>query len=197
MRMEQLKGWRHHKRLLVAVVEDEAAVVAAVRRLQQIGVPPDQISLLALDTQRVHAAIEAIGPYQGQAIRQGETENALAEQASPKGRDEVQGMAVGSGVGLLIGLGVFALPGLGAVLLAAGPVVMAINVLGHTIAGGAGLGLVLGAILDEHVTEAHRDYYKARLQAGNWLLVVHGDEASIQRAATAVSGDRVARVESF
>lgn len=197
MRTEQLKVWRHHKHLVIAVVDDEPGVVAVVRRLQRLGIGNDHISLLALDTHKVHEAIEAIGPFQGQVVHQAETCDALGDEASPKGRVEAEGMAIGGCVGLLIGLGVFAIPGLGAMLLAAGPVVMAINVLGHTVAGGVGMGMLLGAIFDERVTEEHRAYYKERLQQGNWLLVVHGDDPTVERAVTEIAGPRVARVESF
>jgi hypothetical protein len=197
MRLEELKVWRRHQHMAVAVVEDEAGMVATVRRLHRMGISNEQISLLALDTQKLHAAIEDIGPFRGQLVQEDETGDEVAEATSPKGREETEGMAVGGCVGLLIGLGVFAIPGLGPLLLAAGPVVMAINVLGHTVAGGVGLGMLLGAIFDERVTEAHRDYYKERLQKGHWLLVVHGDEAAVERVAEVLRGDAVEQVEAF
>lgn len=197
MRLQQLQIWRHHKRLAVAVIEDEATVVDTVRRLQRLGIKNDQISLLALDTQKVFGAIAEIGAFQGQDVRPGSSADVVAEETAPKGRSELEGMALGGGIGLLIGLAAFAIPGLGVALLAAGPVVMAINVLGHTAAGGLGLGMVLGAIFDERVTEDHRRDYKERLEAGHWLLVVHGDERDIERAQSDVFGPRVERVEVF
>lgn len=197
MRLEALKVRRHQQHLVVAVIEDEASAIAAVRRLHRIGIGSEAISLLALDTEKVHEAIAEIGPVAGQVVHAGASVDALAEETGDHGRDETKGTALGGCVGLVLGLGVFAIPGLGAALLAAGPVVMAINVLGHTVAGGLGMGLVLGAIFDERVTEDHRDYYKQRLEKGAWLLVLHGDDPLVERAAAELKGAHVERVETF
>jgi hypothetical protein len=197
MRLEQLRVWQRHKHLAVAVVDDEAGVLEVVKRLHGLGVSNDQLSLIALDVEKVHGLVETIGPQQGQLVHEGRAMDAVADETSPKGRNEVEGMAIGGGVGLVIGLCVFAIPGLGATLLAAGPVVMAINVLGHAAAGGIGMGMLLGAIFDERVTEAHRECYRERLQAGHWLLIVEGDEALVRRAGQTLSGDHVERVEVF
>jgi hypothetical protein len=197
MHLEALKVRRHQQHLVVAVIADEAGAIAAVRRLHRIGIGSEAISLLALDTEKVHEAIAEIGPVAGQVVHAGGSVDAVAEETSVHGRDETKGTALGGCVGLVIGLGVFAIPGLGAALLAAGPVVMAINVLGHTIAGGVGMGLVLGAIFDERVTEDHRDHYKQRLEQGAWLLVLHGDDPLVERAAAELKGAHVERVETF
>lgn len=197
MRLEALKVRRHQQHLVVAVIADEASAIAAVRRLHRIGIGSEAISLLALDTEKVHEAIAEIGPVAGQVVHAGQPVDVLAEETGSHGRDETRGTALGGCIGLVIGLGVFAIPGLGVALLAAGPVIMAINVLGHTIAGGLGLGLVLGAIFDERVTEDHRDHYKARLEQGAWLLVIHGDDALVKRAGAELQGAHVERVETF
>lgn len=197
MRLEQMKLGRGHKHLVVAVIEDEASVVAAVRRLQSAGIGNEHVSLLALDQAQVHQAVEEIGPRQGQIVHTDETCNVVTDEACQQGRPEVTSMVVGGCVGLLIGLSLFAVPGLGATLLAAGPVGMVINVLGHGIWGGVGMGMLVGAIFDDRVTEEHRDYFKQRLEAGSWLLIIHGDDPAIAHAVDAVSGDHVERVETF
>ena len=197
MQLEQLEAWRRHGRLAVAVVADEGAALAAVRRLQDAGIGNDRISLLALDTQRVHDAVEAIGPRAGQRIREDADCGVLSADVCPPGRDELEGAAIGGGVGLVLGLSLFAVPGVGPMLLAAGPVVMVVNVLAHGLGGGIGLGLLLGAIFDERVGEAQRAHFHARLEAGDWLVLVHGDAPAIARAAAAVRGEGVAAVETY
>lgn len=197
MRLEQAKVWHHHKHLVVAVIEDEPSVVAAVRRLHRLGINNDQISLLALDKEKLHEAVEELGPHQGQRLHEDETCDLLGDEIRSQGRSEAAGMSIGACVGLVIGLGTFALPGIGAFLLAAGPVVQGLNVLGHMLWGGVGMGMLMGAIFDERVSEEQRDYFKTSLEQGRWLLIVHGDAPLIEQAVEEVRGERVERVTSF
>lgn len=190
---DRIRG-RH---MAVAVVDHEDAALAAVRRLQGAGFANDQISLLALDAAQLEQARQLLSTPQGGGIQTGRSGDDVADEISSQGRDELAGVAAGGTLGLVIGLSVFAVPGLGAALLAAGPVIMAINVIGHTVAGGIGLGMVMGAIFDEHVTEDHRDAYKQALERGQWLVIVHGDAATVERAARELPLAGGATVESY
>lgn len=197
MQVEQLKVWKHHKHLVVAIVADEPGAVAAVRRLHRLGLRNDQLSMLALDTERLHEAAEALGRHEGRAPGTASSCDQVADDTRSGGWSEAEGMAVGSCVGLVLGLATFALPGVGATLLAAGPVVQAINVVGHMLWSGVGLGMVVGALFDERVSEDARDRFARSLEQGRWLLIVHGDDPLIERAAAAVRGEHVERVEVF
>lgn len=197
MRLKPPTLGRGHKHLVVAVIEDEPSVVAAVRRLQRVGIGNEHISLLALDRAQIHQAVAEIGPRRGEVVHAERGCGVVADEACPPGRDELAGVAVGGCVGLLIGLSLFAIPGLGATLLAAGPVGMVMNVLVHGVWGGVGLGMLVGAIFDDRVSGEHRDYFKERLEAGSWLLIVHGDDPAIAHAADEVKGEHVERVETF
>ncbi|MNS37435.1 hypothetical protein D3C72_696510 [compost metagenome] len=197
MRLEQLKVWKHHKHLVVAVIDDEPSVVAAVHRLHRLGVTNDQISLLALDTRKLYGAIDAVGPQQGRVLRPETSGDRLADETRSHGQHEVEGLAIGGCIGLVIGLGVIALPGIGPMLLAAGPVLQVINVVGHMVVGGVGMGMLLGAIFDDRVSEDARDYFKESLHAGRWLLILHGDDPLIEQATAVIPGDHVERVQAF
>jgi hypothetical protein len=105
-------------------------------------------------------------------------------------------MVIGGTVGFVLGLTAIAIPGFGAFLLASGPIAVAMNAL-TTSAAGLGLGALFGAIVDEGVTEGHRDYYRERLEQGDWMLIVKGDERQIEQAGRHLQGFSAAHVDTF
>lgn len=182
-----------HPHTAVAVLPDRDALVSAVRELHARGFESDQLSILAKDDGELAATTRELGAKDG---CEADPPRALAQDAEPKGRDEIGGMAVGGTVGFLIGLTAIALPGFGAFLLAAGPLAILSNAL-IVSAGGLGLGALLGAILDEKVTEEHRDLYERELRNGRWLLVVHGDETAIGNATALLRAHRPHHLDAF
>ncbi|HEY9720948.1 MAG TPA: hypothetical protein V6D47_02985 [Oscillatoriaceae cyanobacterium] len=182
-----------HKRTAVAILPDHTRVVEAVRALHAAGFGNDQISILAKDDQTVRETVDQIGVLNGAEI---EAADDLAEESIPKGRDEVGGMAIGAGVGFVISFTAIAIPGFGEFLLAAGPLALAVNAL-TTSAAGVGLGALVGALMDERGTEAHRDLYKNALEKGQWLLVVHGDNAQIDQAAQVLRTGSLEHLDTF
>ena len=165
----------------------------AVRELHAQGFGSDQISILAKDDLDLARTVSEVGATDGRVEHSPER---LAVAAEPQGEPEVAGMLIGGGVGLVIGLSAIALPGLGVFLLAAGPVAIALNGLTFA-AGGMGLGALVGAILDEGVTEAYTERFAKALESGQWLVVVHGDQDAVSRARHLLTRIGATRVDAF
>lgn len=165
----------------------------AVRRLHALGFGHDQISVLAKDDVALRDTLREVGATDG---RDFDRPSSLADELEPKGEDEAAGMLIGGGVGLILGLSAVAIPGFGAFLLAAGPVAVALHGLTFA-AGGLGLGALLGAIMDERVTEEHREAYEQALERGEWLVVVHGEDDEVRGAARELETLGAARVDAF
>lgn len=191
-----IKGHRvgnRHRHTAVAVLDSETEAVRAVRELHRVGFTNEQMTLLAKDDTAVAHAIDEVGVINGREIEPADT---LAEEVEPKGRDELFGMLLGGLIGFVAGLGMLLIPGFGTFLIQAGPLAIAMHCL-TTAACGLGLGILLGAINDERVTEGHRDLYHEKLDSGKWLLVVHGDDEDILRATEHLRGFSQDPIEAF
>lgn len=180
------------KHTAVAIFPGHDAVVGAVRRLHELGFGHDRVSVLAKDEAALNRTLDEVDAIDGRVV---DKPSLIVDDAEPKGEDEAAGMLIGGGVGLVIGLSAIALPGLGAFLLAAGPVAVALHGLTFA-AGGLGMGALIGAIIDERATEEHRERYEHALERGEWLVVVHGEDAEIERAASAMR-DTGGRVDAY
>jgi hypothetical protein len=168
-------------------------VVQAVRRLHEAGFTHDQISLLAKDEAACKNAALETDTLNGDEMV---LPDDVADAVEPKGRDEMAGMAIGGAVGFLVGLSAVAIPGFGTFLLAAGPLAIALQSL--TVgAAGMGLGALLGAILDENVTETHKELYRKRLDEGWWMLLVHANDEDLTRATNVLQEGGVEHVETI
>lgn len=193
MATEHMNVTSRHKNTAVASFASLDQVVAVVRALHQAGFATDQISLLAREDSMIRQVTDQVGALNARADEPVDT---LADEVEPKGRDELAGMAIGGTVGLLVSFVALAIPGFGGFLLAAGPVAIAIHSL-TVSAAGLGLGALLGAIFDERVTEEHRDLYKQKLEAGEWLVVVHGENEEIDRAGELLQGHHTDHLDTF
>jgi len=88
------------------------------------------------------------------------------------------GAVLGGTLGLLAGIGALTVPGVGA-LIAAGPIVSALAVVGI----GGVVGGVAGALVGMGIPEHEAKHYEGRLQKGGFLLSVHCDTSEeIERA---------------
>jgi hypothetical protein len=184
---------QRHKHLAVAILPTQDDLVSAVRELHRLGFGNDQLSILAKDSAALGRVTDVEACVDGREL---DAPAMVAYESEPKGRDEAVGMAVGGAVGVILGLSSVILPGFGAFLLAAGPGAIAMHVLTWGAAG-IGLGALLGAIMDESVTEDHRERYERELDAGKWMLVVHGPELEIERARQALEARGVLDVDTF
>lgn len=95
------------------------------------------------------------------------------------------GGVFGGITGLLVGLSSLAIPGVGPILLA-GEIATALvtTVTGATI--GAATGGLLGALVGLGIPEEKAHIYNSRIERGDYLLILDGGEASINRAEAIV-----------
>lgn len=159
-------------RSIVATYADFENAEGAVRTLERGGIPMAKVSIVGRDW-RVNRDVQ--GFYTpGDAAAEGAT----------------QGAWVGGLFGLLWGAGLFLFP-------VAGPVVV-LGPLAGLIAGaigGAGIGALISALVRMGVPEDEAIKYQSRLEAGQFLVVVHGDEAQVERARELLQPTTPAQIE--
>jgi uncharacterized membrane protein len=150
---------------IVAVYHTHEEAEAAVRQLQHAGVPMNLISIVGRNWQ-VREDVQ--GYYHpGDAIREGASSGAW----------------FGGLFGLLLGIGLFVIPVAGTILVL-GP-------LGGLIAGaigGAGVGALAGGLMSLGIPKDQALKYQSRLEAGEFLVVVHGAPAQIEQAHQILQG---------
>lgn len=150
---------------VVASYSTHSDAEEAVRLLQSWGLPMNKISIIGRDWQLRE---DVQGFYQpGDAIKEGAQ----------------QGAWFGGIFGMLMGMGMFLLPIAGAVIVL-GP-------LGGLIAGavgGAGLGALVNGMMASDIPQEQAVKYQERLQAGEFLVVVHGTLEETARAHEVLQG---------
>jgi uncharacterized membrane protein len=149
----------------VAVYHTHQAAEEAVRRLQNSGIPVNRISIIGRDWQ-VREDVQGFY-HAGDAVAEGATSGAW----------------FGGLFGLLLGFGLFVIPVAGT-LLVLGP-------LGGLIAGaigGAGIGAIVGGLMSLGIPKDEAIKYQSRLEAGQFLVVVHGSVDEINRAHAVLEG---------
>lgn len=144
---------------------------AALNELRDSGFPMDRVSVLAKDADR--------GDQIGGAEVMDRGGNESQEGA---GIGAVAGTALGGVGGLLVGLEAILIPGAGP-FLAAGTVAT-------TLAGagiGAAAGSIVGALTGLGIPEEEAKVYSERVSQGEYLVIVDGSEAEINRAGSILS----------
>jgi hypothetical protein len=134
------------------------AAGAAVRNLEAAGIPPDDISLIADNSDNW---------YRDDAGRVDDRPEGASAGAGV-------GAAVGGGTGLLAGLGVLTIPGIG-------PVVAA-GWLAATAAGavaGAATGGIIGSLFGADVSEANARIYANGIRQGGTLVSVRTNAVNV------------------
>ncbi|MHC2109086.1 hypothetical protein [Methylobacterium sp. CM6246] len=139
---------------------DDAA--AAVTKLEAVGVPHSDISLVGNKTETT-------------ADGAGDTADHAATGA---GTGATLGTILGGGAGLLAGLGLMAIPGVGPVV-AAGWLVATLTGAGI----GAAAGGLTGSLTGAGVSESDAHAYAEGVRRGGSLLTVRADEAHAAEAA--------------
>ena len=139
---------------------DEARQV--VEALHQIGIPRDDISIVARNEENGDVA----------------TTTGAGTTASGAGKGAVAGGVLGGAAGLAVGLAGLAIPGIGPVI-AAGPIAAALT--------GAGIGAVagglIGALTSQGVSEEDAGYYAEAVRRGGALVTVRASDDIAERAA--------------
>ena len=118
---------------------------AAVKALEEAGVPAQDISLVAN---------KCISPELDEA-------DAYPDAATGIGL----GTALGGGAGLLAGLGILTIPGLGPVVAAGWLASIAVGAMAGAAAGG-----VVGALVDAGLSKEHADVYSEAVRRGCTLV---------------------------
>ena len=137
--------------MAVRLYDSFEAAGVAVRNLEAAGIPPEDISLIADNSDDW---------YRDDAGRVDDRPEGASAGAGV-------GAAVGGGAGLLAGLGVLTIPGIG-------PVIGA-GWLAATAAGavaGAATGGIIGSLLGADVTEANARLYEDGVRKGGSLVSV-------------------------
>lgn len=155
---------------------------AAVRELEDAGVPHSDISIVANDAHGEHARL---------AGERG------AETASAAGEDARQGAGIGAVVGgaggLLAGLGLLAIPGVGPVVAAGWLATTLVGAVGGAAVGGVAGGLV-GALTDAGVPERDAHVYAEGVRRGGTLVTARVDDASAETARAILGRDTAANL---
>lgn len=154
---------------MTALFDRYADATAAVGKLEAVGIPHGDISIVSNDAGER-------GRYDPAT---GRTRTDHPDVGPGTGTGATLGTVLGGGAGLLAGLGLLAIPGLG-------PVVAA-GWLASTLVGagvGAAAGGTLGALTGAGIDEAHAHSYAEGLRRGGTLVTVRTDET---RAATVAS----------
>ncbi len=142
--------------VLVAVFDTQDDAVRALDALREVGVQPEQVSLMM---------------SQGQGAAPGEDDRGV-DVAGGAASGATMGGILGGLAGWLIGLGALTIPGIGPVLGA--------GILGSILTGaaiGAAAGGLLGGLAGLGVPEEDARGYEAHVRAGRILLTIHTADA--------------------
>lgn len=152
---------------ITRLFDDHEAAAAAVRQLEAAGIPHDDISLIAGDSEGRHLT-------RGRRDRVDDGDNDAAEGAA---KGAATGGLIGGGAGLLAGLGMLAIPGLGPVVAVGWLASTAVGALVGAAGGGAAGGL-LGALKDAGHSDADANVYAEGVRRGGALVSVRPSNAA-------------------
>ncbi|RWD30206.1 MAG: hypothetical protein EOS22_07255 [Mesorhizobium sp.] len=148
----------------------------AVSELEAIGVPRDDISIVANNSDNW---------YRGH-----ETSEAGDDAAAGAGL----GALVGGAGGLLTGLGIMAIPGVGPVVAAGWLAATAVGAVGGAVVGGAAGGIV-GALTESGVPERDAHVYAEGVRRGGSLVTAKVDDRLTGEAERILRGERAANLD--
>ena len=143
---------------ITRLFDNHEDAVAAVRSLEQAGIPHHDISLIANNSDGRHG-----------------DHNKGDETADGAGKGATSGGMIGGGAGLLAGLGMLAIPGLGPVVAAGWLASTAVGAVVGAVAGGAAGGL-LGALKDSGHSDEEANVYAEGVRRGGTLVSVKTDD---------------------
>lgn len=150
---------------VVARYRNHADAEEAVRLLHKGGIDPQKVSIIGRDFE-VREDVQGFYRPSDRALE------------GARG-----GTWIGGFFGLFAGLAFFVFPGLGPLVIL-GPLASAIV----GAAGGAGVGALVSGLLGLGMDHDSALRYQSHLKAGQFLLVVHGTEAEVERAREVLAG---------
>ena len=133
---------------VIGVFENPAAAERALSGLREAGFVPDQVSVIARDTEATRTIVRDTG---------------MGDDDGAAGGGALAGAAAGGIIGWLVGISALVIPGIG-------PIVGA-GVLASTLIGAAAGGLI-GALAGLGVPEEDARHYETHVSEGRILLTV-------------------------
>lgn len=154
----------------VGVFKSQDDLEKALDALKKSAYDMNRVSLIARHVEDIEGAKEI-------------TEKHGNEAKEGAGIGATTGTVLGGIGGFLVGVGLLAIPGVGPIL-AAG---VEIPALASTLAGagiGAAAGGIIGALVGMGIPEERAKVYNERIKAGDYLLMVSGNENDLGRVQT-------------
>ena len=161
---------------VIATYPDHASAEGAVRRLQQEGIPMQNLSIVGKDFQTVEQPLGFV------------TTGTVA------GAGAQVGAWTGGLFGLLVGAAFLILPGVGPVVIA-GPLAAALLGGLEGALAGAAFGGLTGALVGLGISRDKAIRYESQIKAGKFLVTLRGDAAQIERAKSLFNGAKAEATE--
>jgi hypothetical protein len=155
---------------LSRLYDDYAAATLVVRELESVGIPANEISIVASNAENWYSSKGTISPKHDRD-RDGADDRAEGAAAGAG-----IGATVGGIAGLLAGLGIIAIPGIGPVVAAGWLASTAV----FAAAGGVA-GSILGALTEAGVSEQDAQVYAEGVRRGGTLVTVRVPESDQER----------------
>jgi hypothetical protein len=161
-------------RTVTGLFDNRRDATEAVERLESLGVPHADISLVANNSENWY--------------REDPRERSDAGQDAAGGAG--LGAVVGGTGGLLTGLGLIAIPGLGPVVAAGWLVATAVGAVAGAAVGGAAGGII-GALTEAGVSEADANVYAEGVRRGGSLVTARVDDELAEEAQEILASSNV------
>jgi hypothetical protein len=159
---------------------DYQTAESALTELKASGFMMDRVSLIGRDVDR---QTETTGAKTSENLTDVGTTHAHDDRAAETAKNgALAGTAFGGVTGLLVGLGALAIPGVGPVMLA-GAAATALATAASGGAIGAAAGSLAGGLVGLGIPDERANSYGDRVAAGDYLVIVEGTDAEIDRAA--------------
>ena len=160
---------------ITRLFDDYADATNAVRELERLGVPHDDLSIIASNADKRH----------GEHVDQDHDVNDRGDVS----RGVSTGAALGGAGGLLAGLGLLAIPGLGPIV-AAGWLAATAAGAGIGAAGGAATGSIVGALKKAGHTDEEAHFYSEGVRRGGSLVSAKVPDSLVAEAESVLHRNR-------
>lgn len=175
-------------RTITRLYDDRTDALEAAHELERMGVPTDDISIIASNKDNWYHAKGNGGRHDRDA-----------DGRDDRGEGAVKGAAtggiIGAGAGLLAGLGVLAIPGLGPVV-AAGWLASTLTGAAVGAVGGGAIGGLVSALVEAGVPEEEAHVYSEGVRRGGTLLTVRVDDHRAAEVASALGRYRPTDIDA-